>query len=1144
MIKLNKFSLKNVVVFKNITLDLTKTQGVTVVYGENKDATRSGTRGFVQVGSKSSVETDGIGSQDDPDSVHGDMGSGSHSGNLITQSNAAGKSLLFASLATLFYGAPPLSNKKNTRKDILTNISNIDVEFEVENDIYRVVQSASNYTIYKNGEDQKVRGIERAKQVIASIFPLRDTDFYTYVYLSTQRPVSFLYESDAKRSEVISSLFRFGVYDLLKDHFSEKLREVKKYAALLEDTLQEKEKTQRMLESCEWNTKNSKSAKFLEGLHQKRNSMRKLLISNTKHESKVSQVIDLLSNVRQACERKELYLAKYEELVHEPSNRAEFLAKIDRPTVLKKLTAERNYREFLSDYRTQSMRYVKKLQKSLTAFEASSEELFDSLFDNLTIETSKFVNKINRLKSTTEGFCTLLQAIFSEGLNKDSQYDSDEYIVETIRAFKNDEKYTTPNNPFAYFESIHNDHDELYECVKNRVSATKNGILVYDEIHQRVTDLLIHLNKKEKYVINQTAALVDDLNKLSLENKDNQPIYEHHDSFSQLQSKGELDRNTVLNHKHAFWFSLSYALYLAACMHGEEGDENQTNDLSYVLDIEELKAENPSMLYTNTLDAFKTFSDLHSTANSFKAFGENIQENLSKLLESYAKASDDSHAYLHDHESLCPTCGSVLSQATVKSLIDTYTKQNNNLQTVVKVYEVLVNILDAAVEIFKAQTSFSSVFYGSLLGESSEFFKTLEQTELALPETGSSQVIRTKNISNFLKGINHCLQTTKDKHHSYKDIREKESETIEVLKRFVNDLTNLPNRPSINSKAVTSFSTLGIDVIENISRTLERLRKSTQAFNSIVDTLKSSSEDCLSVGAKLLHAASNGNIPINYDDTVRTLSSLFWIDEDILHLSESFDDLEDSQLTQVIELLNSYAEYVGKKSSNLSTRIKSIDSNILSLEKAQNTYVLYSTRLEELEVKQQELASKTKDKSIIDSLVAAYSPKGLRNIALSSITTMLQQYINTFSDLLYGENMSFSITATKSGVSAMVTRPNKKVSDIRMLSGSESNCFSLLFMLSVLAMTPSIRRTNFVVLDEMDSHMDRVTKLRFYNNYLPVLKTVVDNVFVITPNKNIHTLYTQDRDEDGNNHQVVDHVLTVKKKNGVSSISLTSPVTC
>lgn len=133
------------------------------------------------------------------------------------------------------------------------------------------------------------------------------------------------------------------------------------------------------------------------------------------------------------------------------------------------------------------------------------------------------------------------------------------------------------------------------------------------------------------------------------------------------------------------------------------------------------------------------------------------------------------------------------------------------------------------------------------------------------------------------------------------------------------------------------------------------------------------------------------------------------------------------------------------------------------------------------------------------TLERAYSSKGLKVVAANQILHQIEQYLNQYSNLIFAEPFKFTLEATGDGVHCIVDRGNGKRSDIRMLSGAESDCFRLLWMWVMLIMADDTRRTNFVVLDEPDAHMDETTKSLFIERFLPALRTVVPHIFLITP---------------------------------------------
>lgn len=161
-------------------------------------------------------------------------------------------------------------------------------------------------------------------------------------------------------------------------------------------------------------------------------------------------------------------------------------------------------------------------------------------------------------------------------------------------------------------------------------------------------------------------------------------------------------------------------------------------------------------------------------------------------------------------------------------------------------------------------------------------------------------------------------------------------------------------------------------------------------------------------------------------------------------------------------------------------------------------------------------------RDMLKTLALAYSNKGLKLLAVNEILLQLEQNLNRFANFIFAEPFKFEVFSKDDGVHVNVDRGHNKVSDVRQLSGAESDSFRLLYMLSSLVMAEDSRRTNFVVLDEPDSHMDDATRNLFIERYIPFLRTLVPHVFLITPNSK--HLYSN-----------CDH-LTVVKKNGISKV--------
>lgn len=137
--------------------------------------------------------------------------------------------------------------------------------------------------------------------------------------------------------------------------------------------------------------------------------------------------------------------------------------------------------------------------------------------------------------------------------------------------------------------------------------------------------------------------------------------------------------------------------------------------------------------------------------------------------------------------------------------------------------------------------------------------------------------------------------------------------------------------------------------------------------------------------------------------------------------------------------------------------------------------------------------------TIFKTLSKAYSSKGLKRTAMNNILYLLEKNYNQYSSLIFAEPFSFTVIAKDDGVHIMVDRNNgSPPSDVRELSGAESDSFRLLHFLACLIMSPADRRINLAILDEPDSHMDAATSRLFAESYIPFMRTLVPNIFLIT----------------------------------------------
>ena len=200
-------------------------------------------------------------------------------------------------------------------------------------------------------------------------------------------------------------------------------------------------------------------------------------------------------------------------------------------------------------------------------------------------------------------------------------------------------------------------------------------------------------------------------------------------------------------------------------------------------------------------------------------------------------------------------------------------------------------------------------------------------------------------------------------------------------------------------------------------------------------------------------------------------------------------------------------------------------STVSAYEQYRNTGKVYHNELVDIQAKIDALSPGLENKKILEILLKAYGTKGLRAQAAESACQLLQTNLNHYRDLIFAEAFTFEVIASDSGVSILVDRNNGKpdaVSDVRNLSGAESNSFQLLCLISLLPLLPDTDRLNIVVLDEPTSHMDPVSRAIFNERFIPVLREVVPSIYIVTP----HT-----DDACANSNEWV-----VKKHKGVSTL--------
>lgn len=209
------------------------------------------------------------------------------------------------------------------------------------------------------------------------------------------------------------------------------------------------------------------------------------------------------------------------------------------------------------------------------------------------------------------------------------------------------------------------------------------------------------------------------------------------------------------------------------------------------------------------------------------------------------------------------------------------------------------------------------------------------------------------------------------------------------------------------------------------------------------------------------------------------------------------------------------------------TRLAKVSTELEKASIASSELELVSKDLKGYEKEIAELKPSVEDKLVLETLVKAYSTKGLKTIVANEVCQLLETNLNFYRDTIFAEPFTFTVKTSESGLSILVDRNNGIVSDVRNLSGAESNSFRLLFFLSIIILIPDERRLSMVTLDEPCSHMDEVSRDLFLTKYLPVLQEIIPHIYVITPNQSDYI--------EGSS------LLLVKKSKGKSTLHTSYP---
>ena len=317
----------------------------------------------------------------------------------------------------------------------------------------------------------------------------------------------------------------------------------------------------------------------------------------------------------------------------------------------------------------------------------------------------------------------------------------------------------------------------------------------------------------------------------------------------------------------------------------------------------------------------------------------------------------------------------------------------------------------------------------------------------------------------------------------------KELERLRTIRKALllkDELNSIELPEEVSEKEVAKYK----QRYTELSEALDRYEEAIETHDKI-DSLKEAYDEL----PKVDHVDPKFSSSLRDEDEIQekldALGSAISVKASIEQIQESYPDLSRFKPERLARL--------SEDKEQLKAKHKKINSKFQTLSNALSNYELLTSQYAELKEEIAKIKPFIEQRKLVEHLVATYGNKGLKLKATASVLKLLEDKMNEYSHLIFTEAVNFRLGTNANGVTCNILRKGKKGTDVSFLSGAETNCFRLLFMIAMLSLVPESRRTNFVVLDEADSAMSDASREKYITQFIPALCSVVPKVIVITP---------------------------------------------
>ena len=192
----------------------------------------------------------------------------------------------------------------------------------------------------------------------------------------------------------------------------------------------------------------------------------------------------------------------------------------------------------------------------------------------------------------------------------------------------------------------------------------------------------------------------------------------------------------------------------------------------------------------------------------------------------------------------------------------------------------------------------------------------------------------------------------------------------------------------------------------------------------------------------------------------------------------------------------------GKELDEIENKVLNLNNYITSTEISNAQYSRVESQIKQLEQKLERLPDLKKQEFLFQKMVDAYGNKGLRVEHLKKIMDVVIARLPYYANMLFRESdLKFSYTCDHNNITIVAERKEGKntfTHDISSFSGGEKKRLSVALVLTLSDCVPANKKSNILILDEVDSNLDEEGLDLFVNRLLPILKQDYESIFVIS----------------------------------------------